>query len=189
MHSDQNPNWHRARRDLDFAKSTARALHDARMAVRKLTAIQRTRLVRIQDYLSKHLVDGADSETLMAFLVDLAADVHPEVDIEGSVYFLTHLTAFFPERGHPDNDPLREALFWLLLNHVESSTDPMTVGVGKADHGTQNEDSKLVIWLEAQITAAGIKNMGAHYGVSAIATAARAVLKSDRWSQAIGQDT
>lgn len=187
MNSVQNPNWHQARFDLDFAQSTALALHDARMAARNLEHTQRKRLVHIQEYLSKHLVDGADCETLMSFLVDLAADVHPEVDIEGSIYFLTHLTTFFPERGHPDNDPLREAVFWLLLFRAENSSDPMTIGVGQANHGTQNEDSKLVIWLETQIRMAGIKNKGAHYGVSAIAKAARIVLKSDRWAQAMGK--
>lgn len=187
MHSD----WHRAKHDLAFARQKAREVHDARMAALDLSPEQRRQIRKMSEYLSKNFFSYPGRERILAFYEEIASDLDPTPDVENTIWFLKDVVAFLPKQGQPSKEALQGAIFWLLLNFHRENPDDMGVGVGwSVNHaGTQNEDSKLVSSIRSELIAAGIEQYGSAYQSSAVANAAKAVLGSSMWSEAISQDT
>lgn len=171
-----------ARVDLEYAKEQARAYFNARIAALRLSDVQRKKVRRISKYLKKHLIDAEEGDEMVSFLSELAADVNTGLDLGEAIYFLTNVEVFLPDKGHPSNEALRSAVFWLLLNYADSNSSEMGIGVGVDSGGTQKYDSALVAWLDKNLWEIGITNSGRRYVRSAIATAARDVTTSTQWT-------
>ncbi len=187
MHSD----WHRAKHDLAFARQKAREVHDARMAALDLLPEQRRQIKKISGYLSKNFFSYPERGRILAFYEEIASDLDPVPDVENALWFLKDVVAFLPKQGQPEKAALQGAIFWLLLNYHSENPNDMGVGVGWSDNhaGTQNKDSKLVSSVRTELIAAGIEQFGSAYQSSAVANAAKAVLESSMWSEAISQNT